>query len=83
MNRVKLPSAIETSRLTLARIAAVVAIAAVLLGLVSLLLTNDLPEISHRLWDVALGATILSVLVIVIVYWLKLESAHNSEISEP
>lgn len=79
MNRVKLPAANDAKSLLVARFAALIAIAAVLLGLVSLLLATDLPLVSRRLWEIGLGTAILSFLANVIVVWLKLESARNGQ----
>lgn len=82
MNHVNLPATNEAKSLLVARIAAIIAIAAVILGLVSLLLATDLPQVSRRLWEIALGSAVLSVLTSVIVAWLKHETARNSAASD-
>ncbi len=75
MNRLDLSFAEPRYRLFLFRYAAILAIGAILLGVVSLLVAGDLPRVSQRLWDIGLGTTILAVLATVLGLWLSQELA--------
>jgi len=75
MNRLDLSFAEPRYRLFLFRYAAILAIGAILLGVVSLLVGGDLPRVSQRLWDIGLGTTILAVLATVLGLWLSQELA--------